>query len=70
MDLTPAGLLIGLVFSGVGLVYLRFGKKQDNWPIMFTGLALLVETYMVKPHWAQVTVGIILSLLPFILKWW
>ena len=45
MSIDPAWLLLSLVPTGLGFVLFRYGKKQDRWPQLVAGLALMVSPY-------------------------
>ena len=71
-DFSLEGLMAGLFFSLVGLAYLRFGKKNQRWPVFFCGLALLIYPYFIYKVTLIVTLGLGLSLAPFVpalLRW-
>ena len=66
------GLMAGLFFSLVGLAYLRYGKKNQKWPVFFCGLALLIYPYFIYEVTLIVALGLGLSLAPFVpalLRW-
>ena len=48
MSLDPALLYISLLTGGAGFVLLTYGKKQDRWPHMAAGLALMIYPYFVS----------------------
>jgi hypothetical protein len=45
MTIDPAWLFLSLVPSGLGFVLFRYGKKQDRWPQLVAGFALMVYPY-------------------------
>lgn len=48
MSLQPELLFISLITGGIGLVLLTYGKKQDRWPHLVAGLALMAYPYFVE----------------------
>jgi hypothetical protein len=48
MDLDANSLLASMVVSGVGFVFLSYGKKQSRLPQMLTGLILMIFPYFVS----------------------
>ena len=48
MDLDANSLLASMVVSGIGFVFLSYGKKQSRLPQMVTGLILLIFPYFVS----------------------
>ena len=63
-------LIVGLIFSCVGFVYFSYGKRTQTFQIMICGLALMTYSYFVDSMTATIIVGLVLSALPFLLKWW
>jgi hypothetical protein len=63
-------LIVGLIFSAAGFVYFSYGKRTQSFNIMMCGMALMVYTYFVDSMAASIIIGLVLSALPFILKWW
>jgi hypothetical protein len=47
MTIDPVWMLLSLVASGLGFALFRYGKKQDRWPQLVAGIAL-----MLYPHFA------------------
>ena len=66
--MNPWTLLASLVFSMVGLVYLKQGKNEGDVTRMVCGAALLVYSYFVPGALLVVAVGALLTALPFILR--
>jgi hypothetical protein len=48
MDLDANSLLASMVVSGIGFVFLSYGKKQGRPPQMVTGLILMIFPYFVS----------------------
>ena len=63
-------LLVGMIFSGIGFVYFSYGKRMQKFNLMASGLVLMVCPYFTENMVSTVIVGLILSALPFLLKWW
>ena len=57
-------LLLGLIFSSIGLGYFIYGRRQSNTVIRYVGLALMVYPYFVSDPWAIVGVGAGLMFVP------
>ncbi|SMC24112.1 hypothetical protein SAMN02745857_01753 [Andreprevotia lacus DSM 23236] len=60
LSITPAALLAMLVFSVVGFVAFRYGKKQMLWQPMVIGILLMVYPYFVEQTWLLYLIGIAL----------
>ena len=61
-------LFIGLLMSSVGLGYFVYGKKSSDIQFMLTGIALMVYPYFFQDVMAIVIIGLILLLVPFLMK--
>ncbi|EAZ98887.1 hypothetical protein [Marinobacter sp. ELB17] len=62
MDATQ--LIMGLVFSSIGVGYFIYGRKQSNIVTRYCGIALILYPYLVADTLALVAVGIGLMLVP------
>lgn len=51
-------LLLGLIFSTIGLGAFGYGKKLDLWQPRAIGVALMVYPYLVYNVWAVLGIGI------------
>jgi hypothetical protein len=60
MSLDPGWLFLSLVIGGVGFVLFVYGKKQERWPQLVTGIALMIYPYFVSSLAALVGVGVAL----------
>ena len=47
MDFTPGSLFASLIISAVGTGFFIYGKKQERWPQLVTGCALMGYPYVV-----------------------
>jgi hypothetical protein len=70
MEFNVPNLIAGFVFSGVGFVYFSFARKQTKPPILICGLLLMIYPYFVDKLWVSIVVGMVLSGLPFVMRWW
>jgi hypothetical protein len=41
-EMSPANIIAGLVFSGLGFVVFTYGKRMGYWIPMFCGIALMM----------------------------
>ena len=62
MDTTH--LILGLVFSSIGIGYFIYGRKQSNIVTRYCGIALVLYPYLVTDTLALVAVGVGLMLVP------
>ncbi len=63
MSMDPTWLFLSLIPGGVGLVLLVYGKKQQRWPQLATGLAFMVYPYFTPTIMSLVGVGTLLGAL-------
>ncbi len=57
-------LILGLIFSSIGIGYFIYGRKQSNIVARYCGLALLLYPYLVTDTLTMVAVGIGLMVTP------
>lgn len=58
MDLDPTWLFLSLIPGGIGFVLFVYGKKQQRWPQLAAGLALLIYPYFTDSVTALIIVGL------------
>jgi hypothetical protein len=58
MSLDPGLLFLSLVTSGIGFVLFVYGKKQDRWPQLSGGIALMVYPYFVPTLALNLIIGV------------
>ena len=61
MSFDPTWLFLSLIPSGVGFVLFVYGKKQQRWPQLVVGLAMLVYPYFATGVTSLVAVGVALG---------
>ena len=61
MSLDPAWLFLSLIIGGAGFVLFVYGRKQERWPQLVTGLLLMVYRYFVSGTILLVGVGVVLG---------
>lgn len=57
MSLDPTLLFISLLTGGAGFVLLVYGRKQDRWPHLAAGIALMVYPYFVSTVTMTLAIG-------------
>ncbi len=65
---TPGQLFWGIMFGAIGSGYFIYGKKQQAFVPLCTGIVLCVFPYFVANVYLMLLVGIILVLIPFFFK--
>jgi len=58
MNLEPTWLFLSLIPGGVGFVLFVYGRKQQRWPQLAAGLALLIYPYFTDSVLGLVGVGL------------
>ena len=66
--MTTTQLLLGVLFSSIGLGYFLYGKKQKVTVPLVCGLVLMIFPYFVENTTMLTLIGIILSILPYFIK--
>lgn len=59
------GLVLAGLFGIVGMAYFMYGKKQQRWTPLFSGLALMIFPYFVSNLFWVGAIGIALIILPY-----
>lgn len=61
-------LILGVIFSSIGLGYFLYGKKQKMTVPFVAGLVLMVFPYFIESNLLLTSIGILLSILPYFLR--
>ena len=61
MSLDATWLLLSLIPSGIGFVLFVYGKKQERWPHLAAGVAMMVYPYFATSVVSLVGVGAAIS---------
>ena len=61
MNFDPTWLFLSLIPGGVGFVLIGYGRKQDRWPHLVTGLGFMVYPYFATSVTSLVAVGALLG---------
>jgi hypothetical protein len=59
-----SNLILGLVFSSIGIGYFIYGRKQSNLVAKYCGIALMLYPYLVTNTLTMIAVGAGLMLVP------
>jgi hypothetical protein len=68
MDLSVSSLMVDVIFGSLGLGYFIYGKKEQLLMPLVIGLALMVYPYFVADLWANIGIGVVLAILPFVFR--
>ena len=60
MSLDPTLMFLSLLTSGVGFVLFVYGKKQDRFPQLLGGIALMVYPYFVSTVTWTVAIAVVI----------
>ncbi|MFC5570208.1 hypothetical protein ACFPN1_09070 [Lysobacter yangpyeongensis] len=66
MDATQ--LLLGVLFSSIGLGFFIYGRRQQAAVPLVCGIALMLFPYFVSNAWAMVLVGAALMAIPYFVR--
>jgi hypothetical protein len=61
-------LLLGVLFSSIGLGYFIYGKKQKVTVPLVCGLVLMIFPYFITNTAVFASMGILLSILPYFIR--
>ncbi len=61
-------LLLGVIFSSIGLGYFLYGKKQKMTVPFVAGLVLMVFPYFIESNVLLSGISILLSVIPYFLR--
>ena len=62
-------LFAGMFFGSIGMGYFVYGKKQQQWVALFSGIALCAFPYFVSNVFLIIVIGIGLMALPFFMRY-
>ena len=62
MNLDPTWLFLSLIPSGIGFVLFVYGKKQERWPQLAAGLALMAYPYVATTVAMLVAIGLLIGI--------
>ncbi|MBC7708746.1 MAG: amino acid transport protein [Rhizobacter sp.] len=61
-------LLLGLVFSSVGLAFFIYGRKQKVAMPLICGIALMIYPYFVSSNALLIAIGAVLIAIPYFVR--
>jgi hypothetical protein len=65
MDLSPPPIMATIVGSGVGYIYLSYGRREADWPLAASGLVLMTSGFFFTSLLWIVVVGATIAVAPF-----
>ncbi len=57
-----------IIFSAIGMGYIFYGKKQQNYVALISGIFLCIYPYFFHNPLLIIIIGLLLSVSPFIIK--
>lgn len=63
-----SSLLLGMVFSAIGLGFFIYGRKQKVAMPLICGIALMVTPYFVSNNALLVAIGVALIAIPYFVR--
>ena len=61
-------IFVAFLFGAVGMGYVVYGRKQRNGIVLAAGIGLCAFPYFVSNLWLMVAIGIVLGVLPFMIR--
>ena len=62
-------MLLSLIPGGAGFVLFVYGKKQQRWPQLVAGLAMMVYPYFANTVTTLVAVGVVITGVLWYMLW-
>ena len=66
--MSMSGIIVGLVFSGVGYFYLNRGRAEGNTSKIVCGVAMMLYPYFVVNTVYIILVGLALAAAPYVME--
>ena len=66
MNFDVPNIVVMLIFSGIGFVYLSYGRKLGEFDFIISGVLLMVYSYFTPSVLWTVIVGAIITAIPYI----
>jgi hypothetical protein len=67
---SPLNLFSSLLFSLIGMAYIVYGKKEQDFLFLGIGFALAIYPYFVDNVWIMIALGLVLAAAPFFIRRW
>ena len=66
--MSMSGIIVGLVFSGVGYFYLNRGRAEGNTSKIACGVGMMLYPYFVTNTFYMILVGLALAAAPYVME--
>lgn len=70
MSFDAETIIISLITSAIGFVFFSYGRKLGKIQITTCGVGLMIFPYFIEGLWPRIAAGLILTIAPFVMKWW
>jgi len=67
MNFSLPSLVVSFIFSAIGFVYWRYGRKMAEMRMMIFGMLLMIFGYFVQSVTWTIVIGAVLAIAPFVL---
>ena len=64
----PSLFILGMIFGVLGLAFFTYGKKQRALIPLCTGIGLFTIPYFISDQTLLIGVGVLLFVLPFVIR--
>jgi hypothetical protein len=64
----PSTIIWGIIFGSIGMGFFIYGKKQQAFIPLFSGIGLMIIPYFVANIFILVLIGLALIALPYFLR--
>jgi len=61
MSLDPVWLFVSLIPAGIGFVLFVYGRKQERWPHLIAGIALMAYPYFATTAMSLTIIGVLIG---------
>jgi hypothetical protein len=65
---STSGIMLAMLFGALGMGYLVYAKRQQNWIALVAGLGLCAFPYFVSNVWLTLLIGVALASVPFVFR--
>lgn len=66
--MTTSTIMLGVIFGSIGFGFFVYGKKQQAFVPLLSGIGLIIFPYIFSNVFILVTVGVVLVALPFVIR--
>ena len=60
MSLDPTWIFLSMIPAGIGFVLFVYGKKQQRWPQLIAGIAMMAYPYFATTVMSMTIVGVLI----------